>query len=203
MTTPTAPTLHSIHEVSHRLWDERPDLREEVDRQVWKTANEYGGPQDFVSASEAEPVVGFNRLHADLKRLAIGKDPVDPVSRAALEKALDALDAMGFVADATTTTVSSKELRIIGCPDLVGKTMGTIPTVVELKVVDKIPRVPRAVDVIQVLLYAIAGFTLKEVAAGEIGMVIVYLQDAPGFPTRAERVLNAHALFPVVRQLTA
>lgn len=203
-TTPTTNTFSQIHERSHYLWDKFPAMRDGVDRHLWATAWEYGGPQDAVDHRGARPVVGIDGLDRDFKRMLRGEAPVDARSRRVLGSALKALDDIGFVASRDNGIVRNDALRIVGRPDAVGTMNGNIDTVVELKVVERFRKTARAVDAAQVLYYALCKYPIAEVIAGNIAMVVVYVVDTwEAENTRLEMILNPAPLVPIVEELAA
>ncbi len=203
-TTPTTSNFSSIHEVSHSIWDDHYELRYLVDRHLWATTLENGGPQDVVDWRGAQPVVGIDGLDRDFKRMVRGEAPVDVRSRRVLGSALKILDDIGFVAATENRTVRNHALRIAGNPDAVGKLIGNIDTVVELKVVERFRKTARAVDAMQVLYYALCRYPVAEVLAGNIGMIVLYVVDTwEPENVRMEMILNPAPLVPIAEKLAA
>lgn len=174
------------------------ELEKHINHQLWISAAKAGCLEDAVPPA-GECTLCPARLHADFTRMLAGEPPRFAGHEIALQNLKRELEFLEFrPSEDRNRYVHAPSLGLVGQMDAVGEIDG-YDAIVELKVVNRIDRIPKPADAAQLLLYDLAW---KSQVGGTV-LVALYLQGAAPFRAESRIIVNPQALLPLVHQLAA
>ena len=186
--------LRQISIIAKSLWGNW-QLKRKFDKDIYKEAENAGIVHDEIQATHRRDLC-FGRVHADVERVRGGLPVRFSENKAAIENISLAMKRIGFSQDGRNLSVKSETLRLTGRMDAAGYLDGYVPAIIEVKVVNYIPRVPRSPDAAQLVMYAMASGVQDKAA-----LVVIYVQPTGLFKAEARFVINQSRLVPLVNEL--